>query len=486
MKLSPLLFFLVIGGRSLLSNAWAGDGTFDRSTNGTYSWDNSGNWASGGIADGAGFTATFAGTGTATGNPGLIITLDTNRTIGNLTFNSSPPRPYTLTGPGILTLERLDATAPTISVNLASGRTVTISAVLAGTQGLQISVASGPLILSGANTYSGVTTIGGATTLNHNSALGAGGTGNGTVVNSSLTVGSGITITNEALTLNGNLYGANSAEWAGTVSLGGSARIGANSGSTLTMSGVISGGQLTIGPSSGGATGTTVLSAVNNYTGATQIYRGTLKIDGGNNRLPTGTVLQVGGANSEAPIFDLNGWNQQVAGLAFSSASNVAATVTNSSSTASILTLNGTTNRSFLASGTGNTSILTGNLSLVKAGSFTQTLSATTSYTGSTTVTTGTLVLQSATLADAADVYLEGTGILNLNFTGTDVINQLYFNGIAQTGGTWGSLASSADNKSAFFLGNGILSVAVIPEPATTWLLLLGGSLLVMARRRKS
>jgi hypothetical protein len=49
-----------------------------------------------------------------------------------------------------------------------------------------------------------------------------------------------------------------------------------------------------------------------------------------------------------------------------------------------------------------------------------------------------------------------------LNFTGTDTIDSLFFGGIAQAVGTWGSPSSAATNKSPRFSGNGILQVTTL------------------------
>jgi hypothetical protein len=58
-------------------------------------------------------------------------------------------------------------------------------------------------------------------------------------------------------------------------------------------------------------------------------------------------------------------------------------------------------------------------------------------------------------------VRLLSTAILNLAFTGTDTIRSLYLDGALQAAGTWGSLTSSAVNKTARITGPGLLNVSI-------------------------
>lgn len=461
----PVGLWLALAASAPLS---AADGSWLQTAAATYSWDTSGNWTGGTIADGSGFTATFSSgtTGTQT------VTLDSDRTIGNLSFTNHA---WILAGPGKLTLA--GSSTPTIS---GPTQTATISAVIDGTQGV---TTTGTVIFSGANTYSGTTTVSTSRlTLNNNSAL---GTSNVTVTSGAqLTVANGITITGRTATIaggGGDVYGAltgsGTSEWAGGVLLGSSARIGtSNNTSQFTVSGVISNGTASNLFISG--LGTTVLSGANTYTGNTQVYRGTLKLDAGNNRLPTGTALTIGGTADNA-IFDLNGWSQTVASLA-SGIGAGAQTLTNSSSTASVFTVNGTATTAYSGA-------VTGNLSLVKSGSGTLTLSGTThTFSGGITVNAGTLGLAGAFINDTASVSLFTGSTLNLNYVGTDSIGALYFNNVLQASGTYGAIGSGAQFETAFITGAGLLSFAAVPEPST-FAALAGASTLacVVFRRRR-
>jgi autotransporter-associated beta strand protein len=111
----------------------ADNGTYTNATTGGL-WSDSGNWTGATIADGAGFTASFSADLLAADT----VTLDTSRTIGNLSFSDTgtgTPFPWTMAASGgsVLTLATGTGT-PTISVSTSSSNS-TISAPLAGNQG---------------------------------------------------------------------------------------------------------------------------------------------------------------------------------------------------------------------------------------------------------------------------------------------------------------------------------------------------------------
>lgn len=473
----------------------AADGTWKTAAGG--SWDDSSKWDGTTIANDSGFTATFGPIAGTAGN--YTITVDTDRSIGNLSFQGTSGNTNHITIGGTKTLTLAGGATPTITLNLPS-RNATISATLAGTQGLATTNSSNTVLtLSGNNIYSGVTTVtSGVLTIGHNNALGAAGTGNGTTVssNGTLILANGIKITGETLTLNassstsGALQTSGAAEWAGNILLNNSnSRIGtSNASSQLTVSGVIGNG--TSGNLIISGLGTTVLSGVNTYTGSSLIYRGTLKLDGGNDRLPTGTAFSLGGTTDNS-TFDLNGRNQQLAQIISFGTQASTRTITNSSATASTLTLDSSTDASFLGAGSAAT-VLSGKLSLVKNGTFNQTLATTNSYTGNTTINAGTLTLaDDATMtffigANGVNNRILGTGSLALN---GDFIFDLA-NAAAANGNTWliasfSTLTESIGGTftvrnftkagSIWYLGDyhfseltGVLSYgAAVPEPST-------------------
>jgi autotransporter-associated beta strand protein len=148
-----LSFPLATAIAALLSaqSARAADGTW-LGTSGN--WNAPATW-SGAIADGTGSTANFTGVNIIADQ---TITLTAPQTIGNITFTDDTTVSHNLTisGASILTLDVATGT-PAINVTQAN-RTLTISSVVAGNDGLA-NVGPGTLSLTGANTYSGVTTI---------------------------------------------------------------------------------------------------------------------------------------------------------------------------------------------------------------------------------------------------------------------------------------------------------------------------------------
>ena len=127
-----------------------------------------------------------------------------------------------------------------------------------------------------------------------------------------------------------------------------------------------------------------------------------------------------------------------------------------------------------------------GNYALTTTGPLT--LNAASSYTGGTTITGGSLTVQAdgglgtgnvtvnngaaltlnsgATngyLNSGASLLLNSTAKANLNFTGSNTIAGLSFDGGAtfQAGGTWGSTNSPAANQNSHFTGTGMLNVMV-------------------------
>lgn len=129
---------------------------------------------------------------------------------------------------------------------------------------------------------------------------------------------------------------------------------------------------------------------------------------------------------------------------------------------------------------------LVGDGGLIKAGLGTLTLTGENVYLGDTTVETGTLSITSGFLSDDANVLIADGAIFNLDFTGTDTVNGLIINGEAMEVGTWGSLTSTADHKSAVFTGEGILQVtSVVPEPSTIVLVIAGLGAVGWGMRRR-
>lgn len=183
-----MIAFAIVGSAALPT--YAVNGTWINTATSPSNWGSGANWSGGTIADGADSTANF----TANITVPMTVNLDTARTIGNITFTDSTTssNDLTISGANILTLDRTDATKPTINVT-QSGRTLSIGSVIAGNDGLQ-KTGAGDLIMTGNNTFTGGVDLAGGRIVifddvNEQKMLGAAGntltfTGNATVHNS--------------------------------------------------------------------------------------------------------------------------------------------------------------------------------------------------------------------------------------------------------------------------------------------------------------
>lgn len=270
--------------------------------------------------------------------------------------------------------------------------------------------------LSGSNSFSGAITItGGGLQIENASAL---GNTSGVVISGSaeLQLANNIYVSGVNVTLNGTggaydsygplkATGSGTTTWAGNVLLGvDQARFGTTSTTptaTFDISGVISSGTHTYGPAIRvpNTGGIIEFSGANTYLGNTSIVVGTLEM-GATNTLPATTTVVFGNNSSQGyATLDLDGYNQTIAGIAFTTGDNIPTIVTASS--AATLTINDSSALSF---GNATTGLLTGALALTKAGSGTLTLQNAPSdtYTGPTTLLGGTLALDASTYANSS------------------------------------------------------------------------------------
>lgn len=407
--------------------------------------------------------------------------------------------------------------APTFTlIGGGEGNTGSISGeatIVTNSGGGLTKIGPGNLTLNAVNTYEGVTTVGNSAStdatrlvVSNSSALGTGTEGTVVVGQTSATTGAilqistGVTVQGgEILTLATGSAGQRStlyvggpadvATWSGDVILSGAGRaqfLSDGSGaSSLTVDGLITGSAgegLVLGGSTASlATGrlnglidigttpviktdssTWILNSSPNNFGAATIAQGILKM-GINDALPPTTVVTIGQAGSSATL-DLNGTGQTIAGLVdVASASPPTITSTLGAS----LTIDNAIARTFGTNG----GIITGAIALTKTGAGLLTLSGANSYTSDTTVAQGTLRLTTPSLADASKVRLTTGAFLDLTFpAGTpDTVNTLLIDGVAQVAGTWGSLASTATNKTARITGTGILQVTTAGDKYLTW-----------------
>ncbi|MFD0895572.1 autotransporter-associated beta strand repeat-containing protein [Luteolibacter ambystomatis] len=492
----PLLILLGSVSSRAASGTWSSDTAGD--------WSDTTKWTGGIMADGADATATFTTDITAD----RIINLDTARTLGNLTFGdaaTATAASWTLSGTNTLTFQTSTGT-PTITLNaLGTAKPAIISAPIAGTQGLNLTSAggNGTVTLAAANTYSGTTTIAsaanGASVVNVTNAQAFGTSAvkvNGSnQFSSAVAVAAGLNITN-ALTLKPVNSGSgralvslgSGATWSGSITLDNTTAATTgfpailNGGTSAATASTVA-GNITCLP--GTNTNALVLRNSNTYgniTGSINLGTGTLQIldstkwqfsntsntwgvltidhnsaiiyvGAANTLSPTGIIAASTGVSSTLRLNNMAGtqsYNQSIAGLKDTGTGkvNVAA------SQAVALTLNTPAD----VSGSG---IISGPISIIKTGTAKQTLAGANTYTGNTTVNQGSLSLTSAYLADASKVFLAASGaVLNLNYSGSDTITELYIDGILQVAGTWGSSTSGAAHvDDAHFSGSGTLTV---------------------------
>lgn len=358
------------------------------------------------ITQGTDFASVISGTGSLTKNgSGTLILGGDNTYTGTTTINAGTLQIGNGGTTGRLAITSAITNNAALVFNRSNGVTQGsgFASTISGTGSLA-NAGTGTLTLNSANTYSGLTTVSaGSIKVLHSNALGT--TDAGTVVNGSTTgsasnsrleLEGGITVTGESLTLNGagNYLGALSSTsgnniWAGNVTIGSAGtRLGATTGNSLTVSGIIDSGAVETGLiiRTSDLDSLVVLSGANTYLGDTTVLIGKLQLDGGNNLLPVTTRLSMGssGTNPDAE-FDLNGRNQQVAGLILAGTASKNS-IHNSSATLSTLTVNSAASSSFAG-------ILKGNLALVKTGADMLTLSGPNTYTGATTIAEGTLAI---------------------------------------------------------------------------------------------
>ena len=222
-------------------------------------------------------------------------------------------------------------------------------------------------------------------------------TGNISITGSEVDIGGDGSLGNSAntISINGGRLGITSGTSV-TIASSRPIYVGANAGTSISAPG--SAGILTYNGviadlSTGGVLvkqgkGTLVLGGAGTYSGNTTNNNGTIQLTTGNNRLPTGTTFYMGSSGNICAL-DLDGYNQQIAGL--NSQTATANTVTNSSATPATLTISGSGSATYGAATPG---VIGGAVNLVVNGSINQTLGGLNTYTGSTAVSnTATLAL---------------------------------------------------------------------------------------------
>ncbi len=354
------------------------------------------------------FTANNTYAGTTTIQSGARLFLGSSGTSGSVGAGA-------VINHGALILNRAD----TITQSTAGGLGLGLSG-----GGTLLKNNNGAFVADVANSHTGLTDV--ATGIFRvTNALAFGSTSGSTQVrdDGQIQLTGGVTITGESLTLAadgdavdgadtssrylGGLHSQSGANtWAGPVTLGAAARMGAQSDAVLRVTGAITAGAGTDLIIRNANTGVTELSGGGSWTN-TRVYNGTLRL-GANNGIATDSRLIVGNAGLFGTV-DLNGFSQTVASLGDGStaaADHANERVLNRGSADSILTIDTTETRTYSGTiGDGSTN----KISLVKQGSGTQILAGSNTYTGSTTVTAGTLVVNGGSSGSDHTVGPNGT-----------------------------------------------------------------------------
>jgi len=182
-----------------------------------------------------------------------------------------------------------------------------------------------------------------------------------------------------------------------------------------------------------------------------------------------GTLAITGGHGGSYPIV-INAGTLEVGGSATLAGGTFTQTITNDSvfryNSSAAQTISG------VVSGTG---------SLVKDGGGTLTLSASNSYSGDTTVGAGILSLgdgaSASGLDDASDLTVETGAVVDLNYVGTDTVDELFLGGNPQAAGTWGATGSGATFiNDVFFTGTGTITVTTGGGAFSDWAALTGAT----------
>ncbi len=275
---------------------------------------------------------------------------------------------------------------------------------------------------------------------------------------------------------NNNFDGAvrvdTSATLSGPITLSGNARLAnyAASGVTINISGPITGAYSLdfYGMNNGANSRIFQLSNTgNNFTGNANIFCN----DYASARTGASTTLQLGASNvipngngfgnvvfngadaNHLTILELNGFNQTLNGVTNVNAAG--AIIRNTSTGASTLTIGaGNTNSTFSGVikdggvGSGKT------LGITKIGAGKVTLTGYNTYVGNTTVSAGTLAIAQSSLAVGSTVTVASGAVLELDFTGGNLVSALVLNGVNEPNGTYNS-----GNSGGLITGTGSIVV---------------------------
>ena len=378
---------------------------------------------------------------------------------GNITVSAGVTNAQVINLPMTLSAARTNT--------VKDGATLTLGGPISGAFGFIKGTGpgnGGTLILTGTSTFTGDLTLGtGIIKVSSDESMGA-GTNVNFVQNAKLTT-TATFATSKAMTLSGN--GANQ-------------DILPDAETTLTLNGMITGGNTGAVMRLGGV-GKIILAASNDY-GATTTILGDVTLSGAGTIGTNNLTLNSGALN-------LGGTSQTVGALSLVGAS-------------SLLTNGNITSASILVNNASGNAIIEANLhgagvTFTKTNNGIATLSGNNTYSGGTVVESGTLIggatncfgtgdmtvglagssaiatltLNGAYMNDLAMLVLENNSVLNLDFTGNDIVGGIMIDGVNIGPGTFTSSQLEA-------LGLGTVSgtggLTVIPKSPPSVLLLFG------------
>ena len=177
-----------------------------------------------------------------------------------------------------------------------------------------------------------------------------------------------------------------------------------------------------------------LLNSASPYNAVTTVQNSGKLTLGASNVLPSGnrTNLSINGSG----VFDLASFSDTVASLSGDSTGTVKNSVASTTSTLTINSASGTaTYAGVIAGSNGGTQ---GNVTVVKTGAGTQTLSGSSSYTGSTTINSGELVVNGS-IAASSGVVVSGSATLS----GHGAVSKISGSGLIAPGNSPGILTAT-------------------------------------------
>ncbi len=310
---------------------------------------------------------------------------------------------------GILQLGDATGASNQTTTSLTVSGSGTTNAVVGGSSAVSTLTVNNSVAV----TYAGL--LGGAGTNENNLALGKSGTAALTITNPGNTFTGGVFLNQGTLSFATGALGTSglitfagnsSLQWAVGNTSDVSSRIHINDGVTatfdpngnsITLATALETGPLGTGGLTKGGTGVLIITGANTYTGNTRVNNGRVILAGGDNRLSSSTLLQLGnGANSGVlQLGDAAGAsNQTVAGITVTgNVNSISNAVVGGHTSISTLTVNNAGAVTY-AQALGGAGTNENNLALTKTGAGTLTLSsAASTFIGDVTISAGILSL---------------------------------------------------------------------------------------------